>query len=212
MKHNEEMVMDARDIEKSKKQRTCHICNKRFTDKDVKCRYHDHRTGKFRGMAHQKCNINYYNNFYLPIVFHNLRGYDGHFIIKKAYDIIKAMDKEPNIHVIPNSYEKFMSFGIGKLKFIDSIQFMASSLEKLVENLHNDNPLTKNDNLNCMKKEFGDGINLVCQKGFYPYEWMDNTDKFNQEGLPNIASCYSQLSQKSKSESNYTHAKMYIPK
>ena len=91
-------------------------------------------------MAHTKCNINYYNNFYLPTVFHNLRGYDGHFIIKKAYDIVKAMDITPNIHVIPNSYEKFMSFDIGNLKFIDSIQFMASSLEKLVENLHNDDP------------------------------------------------------------------------
>ena len=62
------------------------------------------------------------------------------------------MDKEPNIHVIPNSYEKLMSFDIGHLKFIDSIQFMASSLEKLVENLHNDNPLTNYDNFNFMKK------------------------------------------------------------
>ena len=102
--------------------------------------------------VHPKCNINYYNNLFLPIVFHNLRGYDGHFIIKKAYDIVKAMNKEPNIHVIPNSYEKFMSFDIGHLKLIDSIQFMASSLGKLIENLHNDNPLTKHDNLNFMKK------------------------------------------------------------
>ena len=69
------------------------------------------------------------------------------------------MDKEPNIHVIPNSYEKFMSFDIGRLKFIDSIQFMASSLEKLVENLHNDNPLTKYDNFNFMTQEFGKDIN-----------------------------------------------------
>ena len=57
MKHNEEMVMDARDIAKSKKQRACHICNKCFTDKNVECRDHDHRTGEFRGMAHQKCKM-----------------------------------------------------------------------------------------------------------------------------------------------------------
>ena len=62
------------------------------------------------------------------------------------------MDITPNIHVIPNSYEKIMSFDIGNLKFIDSIQFMASSWEKLVENLHNDNPLTKDDNFKFMRK------------------------------------------------------------
>ena len=116
------------------------------------------------------------------------------------------MDKTPNIHVIPHSYEKFMSCSIGNLKFIDSIQFMASSLEKLVENLHNDNPTTKYDDFHFMKQEFGDDINLVCQKGFYPYEWMDDTDKLNQEGLPEIESFYSQLSQKSISPKDYTHA------
>ena len=42
---------------------------------------------------------------------------------------------------------------------------MASSLEKLVDNLHNDDPITKYDNFTFMKKEFGDDINLVCQKG-----------------------------------------------
>ena len=46
-------------------------------------------------------------------------------LLKRAYDIVKAMDKEPNIHVIPNSSEKSMSFDIGHLKIIDSIQFMA---------------------------------------------------------------------------------------
>ena len=66
-------------------------------------------------------------------MFHNSRGYDRHFILKKAYEIVNAMDKEPNIHVIPNSYEKFKSFDIGHLKFIDSIQFMASSFENLAD-------------------------------------------------------------------------------
>ena len=117
------------------------------------------------------------------------------------------MDINPNIHVIPNSYEKYMSFDIGNLKFIDSIQFMASSLEKLVENLHNDDPLTKYDNFHFMKKEFGNDISLVCQKGFYPYEWMDDTNKFDHAGLPKIGSFYSQLSQKSISDKDYTHAR-----
>ena len=206
MKHNEEMIMNENDMKKAKTQRKCHICNNCFKPDEVKCRDHDHRTGEFRGMAHKKCNINYYNNFYLPIVFHNLRGYDGHFIIKKAYDIIKKMDKEPNIHVIPNSYEKFMSFDIGNLKFIDSFLFMSSSLEKLVENLYNKDPITKYDNFNFMKKEFNKDIDILCQKGFYPYEFIDNIDKLNHEGLPDIDKFYSQLYQKTLTEKEYIHA------
>ena len=51
----------------------------------------------------------------------------------------------PKIDAIPNSYEKFMSFNIGSnLKFIDSVQFMASSLEKLVDNLFDSNDKYKN--------------------------------------------------------------------
>jgi hypothetical protein len=62
----------------------CHICKKYFTEHDKKVRDHDHRTGCFTGAAHDKCNINYFTNRYLPVVFHNLRGYDSQLIIKKA--------------------------------------------------------------------------------------------------------------------------------
>ena len=113
------------------------MCGCEFKDDKDKVRDHDHRTGKFRGAAHNECNINYFSNRYLPVVFHNLRGYDSHLIIKKAYDIIemKLFEHNPKIAVIPNSTEKFMSFDIGSLKFIDGSQFMASSLETLVEHL-----------------------------------------------------------------------------
>jgi hypothetical protein len=51
---------------------------------------------------------------------HNLRGYDSHLIIKEAYRLVKG-----DISVIPNSSEKFMSFKIGNLRFIDSFQFFS---------------------------------------------------------------------------------------
>ena len=138
VKHNEKMTFTMEDRMEFKFADHCCVCNEHFENEEDKCRDHDHRTGKFRGAAHKKCNINYFSNRYLPVVFHNLRGYDSHLIIKRAYDISNRLDIK-KFSIIPNSYETIMSFGIGNLKFIDSLQFMASSLEKLVENLDDKN-------------------------------------------------------------------------
>ena len=55
----------------------CHMCNKSFSTTDAKHRDHDHFTGKYRGAAHQGCNVNYKKDHHIPIVFHNLSGYDS---------------------------------------------------------------------------------------------------------------------------------------
>jgi len=57
-----------------------------------------------------------------------------------------------------------------------------------------------------MKSEFGDHMDLLCRKGSYPYEWFDNVNKFEHNGLPNIKSFYSTLSQKGINEQQYEHA------
>jgi hypothetical protein len=204
MKKNQEMKMSNEDKKKFNNAFCCSICNEMFKPDDKKCRDHDHRTGQFRGATHNKCNINYFTNRYLPVVFHNLRGYDSHLIIKKAYDISSKLNN-PHFDVIPNSYEKFMSFNIGSLKFIDSFQFMASSLEKLVVNLFDKND--KYINFKNMNKYYENELDLLCQKGFYPYEWVDSVDKLNHVGLPPANEFYSILSQETISEKNYTHAK-----
>ena len=63
----------------------------------------------------------------IPVIFHNLKGYDSHFIIQKIGEL--ANEGEPiSIEVIPNNTEKYMAFYIGEhLAFIDSYQFMRSS-------------------------------------------------------------------------------------
>ena len=135
------MTMAAKDNRDFYNATHCYLCQAEFPTNDRseaklnKVRDHDHRTGCYRGAACAGCNINYFSNRYVPVVFHNLRGYDSHLIIKELYSLFPDKD----ISVIPNSYEKFMSFGMGKLKFIDSFQFMASSLEKLVTNLYDKN-------------------------------------------------------------------------
>ena len=94
--------------------------------------------------------------------------------------VIYSPNKE--LSVIPNSYEKFMSFKFGPLKLIDSFQFMASSLEKIVENLYDTND--KYVNFPCVKQHFKEDMDILCRKGFYPYEFIDNDDKLNYPGLP----------------------------
>ena len=60
----------------------CHICSKELFE--VRARDHCHLTGKFRGAAHIKCNLEYnYKHWKLPVFFHNLKGYDPHFIFQE---------------------------------------------------------------------------------------------------------------------------------
>lgn len=206
MRENKRMTLTENDEKDFKYARHCYLCKEPFNYNDKRCikvKDHDHRTGKYRGAAHCKCNINYFSNRYVPIVFHNLKGYDGHHIIRQAYDLYPDKD----LSVIPNSYEKFMSFKIGSLKFIDSFQFMSSSLEKLVENLYDNNNDDKYINFPCMKQYFYNHMDLLCRKGFYPYEFIDNNNKLNYNGLPPKENFYDKLKQKHIDDNDYEHAK-----
>ena len=60
----------------------CHISKKEFNNNNNKVRDHCHYTGKYRGAAHNKCNLNYKISKEIPVVFHNGSTYDYHFIIK----------------------------------------------------------------------------------------------------------------------------------
>ena len=66
----------------------------------------------------------------VPVIFHNLRGYDSHLIFNE-------LDKfDVKISVIPNGLEKYMAFCLNKnWVFFDNMQSMNSTLDKLVKNL-----------------------------------------------------------------------------
>ena len=61
--------------------KNCYVCDKAIDNPKVKD--HCHITGKFRGPAHDSCNINYKVPKFIPIIFHNLEGYDSHLFIKQ---------------------------------------------------------------------------------------------------------------------------------
>ena len=130
-----------------KKARECHICYKPFNFKDPKVRDHRHYTGRYRGPAHTLCNLSYKIPSYIPVIFHNLSGYDAHLFIKELG--VKSKD----IEVIAKNKEDYITFSVKvavdkyqdkegnerdrfiKLRFIDSFKFMASSLDSLMNNL-----------------------------------------------------------------------------
>ena len=89
---NKPLVMTEDDEMCFKLMDKCHICGNKYTDKDVRVRDHCHITGKFRGSAHQECNLKLRikpENIKIPVIFHNLRGYDSHFIMQQIGEISK---------------------------------------------------------------------------------------------------------------------------
>ena len=112
---------------------TCWICEKMIDNDDEKVRDHCHVTGKSRGAAHWICNTNLQLTKKVPVIFHNLRGYDSLLIFWE----LKKSDVE--IDAVPNRLRKCMAFILNEnFVFIDSMQFINCSLEKLAKNLTDD--------------------------------------------------------------------------
>ena len=235
----------------------------------IKVRVHCHYTGKYRGAAHNICNLRYKVSKEIPVVFHNGSTYDNHFIIK---ELVKEF--EGNFDCLGENTEKYITFSVPLkkkidnknleityiIKFIDSFRFMSSSLSQLVDNLsegiHNNKcsdcksnldyvHITKNKKLllkcfNCniyYKKKFNNDlikkfkntysfcnnnttgssslerINkfiLLLRKGVYPYEYVDNWERFSEISLPSKEDFYSNLNTEDSSDIDYRHANNVI--
>ena len=193
----------------------CHICERSFKakyllihgDGDImnKVRDHCHITGKYRGASHRDCNLKWAisaEKLKIPVIFHNLKGYDSHFIMQNIGHLIRQ-DLNIEVDVIASNFEKYIGFNIGKhLTFIDSFSFMSQSLDRLSSNLSDDaffhtREAFPND----------DQFRLIKQKGVYPYDYMDSFQRFSEKYLPEIEDFYSILNDTNISASDYEHAK-----
>ena len=177
---------------------TCHICGNYFGDGEndaendaekcigpsQKVRDHCHVTGKYRGAACNRCNLHLKLPNFIPVIFHNLTGYDGHLIMQELGKFNRP------ISVIPLNMEKYMTFSVSRsvtnkktgksnlvpsLKFIDSFRFQSASLSKLVDSLK-ESGLGK---FQFTSQIFQDNLDLMTRKGVYPYKFIDSLDKFN---------------------------------
>ena len=126
----------------------------------------------------------------------------GEIAKKHAYTNKKGEKQDLSINTIPNNIEKYMAFMLGNhLTFIDSFQFMSSSLDRLVSNL-------PKEALKYTSEVFkGKRLDLMSQKGVYPYDYMDSFEKFNEKELPTKDQFYSILSDQHITDDEYDHAK-----
>ncbi|XP_076301552.1 uncharacterized protein LOC143219489 [Lasioglossum baleicum] len=194
----------------------CHICEKPFVRSETKIRDHCHFTGMYHGPAHRVCNLGYKTSCVIPVVFHNLSGYDAHFIIKELANAFPG-----KIDVLPLTKEKYISFTKNceipdniidgktinvrfiKFRFIGSLKFLNSSLEKL------SSYLDKNK-LNVLRSQFthlsDNDFDLLTRKGVFPYDYVSTYDKLNDTCLPSHDSFYNQLNDSEITDIDYHHA------
>ena len=199
--------------------KVCWLCQGKFGEKNLsKVRDHCHFTGKFRGAAHQICNLKFQRPKFTPVFFHNLQNYDAHLFVRS----LGMMDEVLDIKCIPNNEEKYISFSLKfelkktskwdqekeewkevviqhEIRFLDSFKFTLAGLEGLVKNL-------SREDLKETTRFFGEKIDLVSRKGVYPYEFMDDFEKFKKQSLPKKTSFFSRLKQEKISDEDFDHA------
>ena len=160
-KTNLELQITPQEEESFKLAEECWFCEEPFTEDKV--RDHDHLTGKYRGAAHNICNINckQRSSSFVPIFFHNSSGYDCHLIFEEL--LIQAFEKGYEPKIIPKSMENYVSIQVGCLRFLDSYRFLSSRLDKLVKSL---------DSFPIMD-ENGFKDKLFKMKLTYPYEYLN---------------------------------------
>ena len=153
---------------KIKQTNICELCDKPFENECDKRIDHDHLTGEFRSVLHNECNLKFRVPNKIPIIFHNLTGYDEHFIIKGLKDNVMK-----NISIIPQSSEKYKAFLIDNMKFLDSCQFLSESLEQLTKNLSNSDynfPIVNKAFEKFVEKK--ENEKLLLRKSVYMYEYV----------------------------------------
>ena len=187
----------------------CHICSKLLNGDKV--RDHCHFTGEYRGAAHNKCNLMCRKPRVLPVIFHNLQGYDAHLFIKQLASL------EGDLQCIPSTEEKYISFSkhikVGEYKdisgkiipinfeirFIDSFKFLQTSLANLVSNLQPDDFHNK-------KRIFKKNTEILTRKGVYPYDYVSSLDVLSETRLPPKKEFFSKLNDEFISDDDYQHA------
>ena len=151
---------------------------------------------------------------FVPVLFHNLEGYDSHLFVKSL-----GLE-EGDIKCIPKTDEKYISFSQNipmetflsedgkekticlEIRFLDSLKFTLKSLDALVKTLGKDDFRTLTSQMSINSKS----LELLKRKGVFPYEYMTDFSRLGATCLPPKEAFYSQLSNSHITDSDYAHA------
>lgn len=191
---------------------SCYLCKKPFMegdelqklkkserDEQVKVHNHCHLTGKILGAAHVSCNLNYAVPHHIPVIFHNLAGYDMHHLLQSL-----ATFKTHKLSVIARTSERYTSLTLNSLRFIDSMQFLNASLDTLVSNLVKEGTDKFKITRQYIIKD--NEFNLLLRKGVYPYDYMTDGSKFEVTQLPPKEAFFNKLTNSHITDEEYAHA------
>ena len=196
----------------------CQNCKSSFTADNQKTRHHCHVTGNYLFAACNNCNLalkprkcrvsgKQDGDYLVPLVMHNLGGYDGHFLLRhfsRKYTQYTTKDgtvEYADVQVIPLNSEKNLQIRIGNIVFVDSIQFLSTSLDTLVKIMRK----SGNEGFVHTSKHFGQS-EIFYQKGSFPYEYFTDESKFDETSLPPREAFYSHLNEEHISDDDYKRA------
>ena len=214
----------------------CGNCGGPFTKDNKRTHHHDHVSGRYLFAACNCCNLQLKavkcnrgkqkkkkrckqstkefakemyeeEDFFVPVLMHNLRSYDSHFIIKhfqRKFVERRSGDNKlsfDDVQITPINSEKYLQFQIGNLRFLDSYQFLSTSLDQLVQLLLK----SGKQNFVHTSKYLGNGDDVFA-KGVYPYAYMSSREKFAEKQLPPIESFHDTLKDEPLKQEDYVRA------
>jgi hypothetical protein len=196
------LAMTAADEQMFVNSTMCDVCDLELATDRV--RDHCHVCGKFRSALHAACNQKLRLGNEVVVVMHNLRRYDSHIIMQEIGNV--CVDFGLDIQCCARGMEDYVTFCVSnkrrdgwRIRFIDSVQFLSASLEKLVE-------ILPKSELHAMRQYFeAQHVDLLCRKQVFPYDELDSWEKMSHSGMFDPEKFFNSLNGTHISKADYEH-------
>lgn len=203
----EPIYLSKKDKQHFQQQTHCNVCRIRFKIGQKRTRHHCHKTGRYIGCLCNPCNLNRAcSEPKCYVIAHAASRYDGHLIIRELNEFIRHQPGNQQLKIIPRNRERFLCLTFGNFVFIDSYEFLNTSLEKLVlQKKDNDNnlafPLT-----HTFAEKDPEKFSLLTKKGIFCYDHLTTMDRIYDTSLPPKEAFYNRLKNTHITDVEYAHA------